>query len=120
MASSFSASISSSAGSRPRGIWGGDDGHTEVELCDCGVAARPRTSMTEGNLGRHFYGCAHYGRASSQKPCNYFRWIEPPHRDEVCRLVRKVQSLEDMTRRQSVKEQNLKLCCVVHGASSLL
>ncbi|KAB1224299.1 hypothetical protein CJ030_MR2G000931 [Morella rubra] len=72
MASSFSASISSSAGSRPRGIWGGDDGHTEVELCDCGVAARPRTSMMEGNPGRRFYGCAHYGRASVSSADRYF------------------------------------------------
>lgn len=44
------------------------------------------------------------------KAKKYFQWLDPPHRDEVLsRLVRKVQRLEDMVRKQRVKEWRLKV-----------
>lgn len=63
MALSFLASSSASNGSRVCGIWGGDDVHTELPFCHCGVTSRLQTSMMEGNSGRCFYGCVHFGRA---------------------------------------------------------
>ncbi|CAL1396134.1 unnamed protein product [Linum trigynum] len=53
-------------------------------LCRCAVPAVLRTSWTDANPGRRFFGCANYRGANA---CNYFRWIDPPLEDNIKRLV---------------------------------
>ncbi|CAI0446072.1 unnamed protein product [Linum tenue] len=53
-------------------------------LCRCAVPAVLRTSWTDANPGRRFFGCANYRGANA---CNYFRWIDPPLKDNIKRLV---------------------------------
>ncbi|GMP74974.1 hypothetical protein CsSME_00032213 [Camellia sinensis var. sinensis] len=42
-----------------------------------------KTSMTSGNVGRSFYGCARYGVDAT---CGYFEWVDPP----MCQCGREV------------------------------
>ncbi|KAL2559873.1 GRF-type domain-containing protein [Forsythia ovata] len=47
-------------------------------ICHCGHAPVMKTSWTEGNPGRRFWGCRFYGKSQA---CNFFDWADPPPHD---------------------------------------
>ncbi|KAF5960209.1 hypothetical protein HYC85_001418 [Camellia sinensis] len=65
-------------------------------LCYCGESSSVKTSMTSGNMGRRFYGCARYG---VDVTCGYFEWVDPPMcqrgREVLPRMVAKMNRLEN-------------------------
>ncbi|KAK8628205.1 hypothetical protein V6N13_063915 [Hibiscus sabdariffa] len=46
-------------------------------VCGCGFSAQLRTSWSNDNLGRRFFGCKNYG-SLVHHGCRYFSWFDPP------------------------------------------
>uniref|UniRef100_A0A803R9E9 GRF-type domain-containing protein n=1 Tax=Cannabis sativa TaxID=3483 RepID=A0A803R9E9_CANSA len=44
--------------------------------CHCGTDSVCRTSRSEENPGRRFWGCGNYDRDSC-KVCHFFEWVDP-------------------------------------------
>lgn len=65
----------------------------EATQCYCGVRAKVRTSWTDNNPGRRFFGCAKYN--SNGCGCGYFGWFDPPMcprgRQIIPRLLRRIE-----------------------------
>ncbi|XP_050215378.1 uncharacterized protein LOC126666603 [Mercurialis annua] len=58
--------------------------------CRCGDLSILRTSWTEANPGRRFFGCNRYENGGR---CDFFQWFDPPmpykivgllHKDDTC------------------------------------
>ncbi|KAK8695592.1 hypothetical protein V6N13_000745 [Hibiscus sabdariffa] len=48
-----------------------------ILICGCGVPAHLRTSWSNDNPGRRFFGCKNHGSLVYQ-PCRFFSWFDPP------------------------------------------
>lgn len=46
-----------------------------------------RTTRTNSNIGRRFYGCSRYGENGA---CNFFKWFDMPIYDQICGHVREI------------------------------
>ncbi|XP_028052964.1 uncharacterized protein LOC114257410 [Camellia sinensis] len=83
MASSFAFESGQSRTNAPR-------------LCYCGERSHVKTSMTSGNMGRRFYGCARYG-------------VDPPMcqrgREVLPKMVAKMNKLEKELARSRRREK---------------
>jgi len=53
-------------------------------FCFCGLPSPRRTSWTQINPGRRFYGCARYKEASK---CKYFKWIDEKFSDRATEVI---------------------------------
>ncbi|KAE9467288.1 hypothetical protein C3L33_00795, partial [Rhododendron williamsianum] len=64
-------------------------------MCLCGIRAPLRTSNSEDNPGRRFFGCINYKEYNG---CTYFDWFDPPTyargMDYGRKMVRKNLALE--------------------------
>ncbi|CAL5390371.1 unnamed protein product [Camellia sinensis] len=93
MASSFAFESGQSRTNAPR-------------LCYCRERSPVKTSMTSGNMGRRFYGCARYGVYVT---CGYFEWVDPPMcqrgREVLSRMVAKMNRLEKELARSRRREK---------------
>ncbi|KAB1212574.1 hypothetical protein CJ030_MR5G023518 [Morella rubra] len=94
-----SASSSSVSNGRQEGVSLEVEVDEAARLCFCGMKARMRTSRTEGNPGRRFFGCPRYSSGQRHLACNFFEWIDPAPaaqgQDALAGMVRKVKILED-------------------------
>ncbi|GMP68527.1 hypothetical protein CsSME_00028122 [Camellia sinensis var. sinensis] len=93
MASSFASESGQSRTNAPR-------------LYYCGERFPVKTSMTSGNMGRRFYGCARYG---VDVTCGYFEWVNPPMcqrgREVLPKMVAKMNRLEKELARSRRREK---------------
>ncbi|KAB1222949.1 hypothetical protein CJ030_MR2G019468 [Morella rubra] len=107
-------SASSSSVSNGRQEWVSLEAKVDeaTRLCFCGMKARMRTSRTEGNPGRRFFGCPRYSsgqtlgidwkdiviatwNSASVQPLASLCVIAPNWQDALAGMVRKVKILED-------------------------
>jgi hypothetical protein len=74
--------------------------------CYCGMKAYLRTSWTDKNPGRQFFGCTQYGKGQH---CKYFEWFEPRLCERGGKLVFemrvRIKAMEDERRKQAKKEK---------------
>ncbi|WOH01022.1 hypothetical protein DCAR_0520400 [Daucus carota subsp. sativus] len=79
-------------------------------LCSCGFSPVLRTSWTDANPGRRFWGCSQYVRNRS-RDCNFHMWHDPAVGDRakniIPGLLRRIQRLEDEIMRRRNKEKML-------------
>ncbi|KAK3431671.1 hypothetical protein EUGRSUZ_E03477 [Eucalyptus grandis] len=54
-------------------------------FCFCGLPSPRRTSWTQINPRRRFYGCARYKEASK---CKYFKWIDAKFSDRATEYLK--------------------------------
>ncbi|KAL5725151.1 hypothetical protein ACHQM5_008326 [Ranunculus cassubicifolius] len=93
---------------------------TSRRRCNCGAPSPLRTSTTEANFGKKFFGCARYG---SGKTCDFFTWYKPEEQiaDLECEnrdLKEKLSRNEDRINRLEQKfevELERKVMCKVEG-----
>ncbi|WOH12726.1 hypothetical protein DCAR_0832234 [Daucus carota subsp. sativus] len=75
-------------------------------LCSCGLSPVLRTSWTDANPGRRFWGCS----------CNFHLWHDPAVGDRakniIPGLLRKIQRLEEEMKRNRKKEKMLVFCLI--------
>ncbi|CAI0429660.1 unnamed protein product [Linum tenue] len=85
-------------------------------MCRCVVPAVLRTSWTDANPGRRFFGCANYRGVNA---CNYFRWIDPPLEDNIKRLVlalhKRIREVERRNNHSSFVREMSKSFFIVVG-----
>ncbi|GJY38934.1 zinc finger, GRF-type containing protein [Tanacetum coccineum] len=85
--------------------------------CTCGLEAMIRTSWTNRNPGRRFYGCP----TLSPTYVNFLRWYDPPMCQRsvqiIPRLLRSRNELEEIV--AMVKEKRRKLLFLLDVLSSL-
>ncbi|XP_020082379.1 uncharacterized protein LOC109705975 [Ananas comosus] len=55
-------------------------------LCHCGLPYTIKTSWTQNNPGRRFYGCPRY-RMQESNACNYFGWYDPQFTSQSISMV---------------------------------
>ncbi|CAN1185807.1 hypothetical protein LINPERPRIM_LOCUS38768 [Linum perenne] len=83
-------------------------------LCGCGQMAVIRTSWTESNPGRCFFGCGKYGKVGA---CKFFRWADPELEEHVRHyvvgLLWKIHDLERVNQRPNLGDRCKKFGCVV-------
>ncbi|WOG86538.1 hypothetical protein DCAR_0205749 [Daucus carota subsp. sativus] len=79
-------------------------------FCSCGMDPVLRTSWTDANPGRRFWGCSQYVRNRS-RGCNFHMWHDPAVGDRarniIPGLLRRIQRLEDEIKRRRDKEKLL-------------
>ncbi|XP_057445006.1 uncharacterized protein LOC130737270 [Lotus japonicus] len=80
--------------------------------CDCGVLSPLRTSWTEENLGRRFYGCGQYqGRV---RRCGFFKWHDPPVNTRKNLMISGLLSqIEVLKKKEMFLIRCLGLCVIV-------
>ncbi|XP_050226472.1 uncharacterized protein LOC126676335 [Mercurialis annua] len=80
-----------------------------IPNCDCNQPAVLRTSWTETNPGRRFFGCYAY---QSVDGCDFFYWLDPPlsHNAKAVKLglLRKLEKDADA---KNKKMKNSSCCC---------
>ncbi|CAN1158031.1 hypothetical protein LINPERHAP2_LOCUS21905 [Linum perenne] len=78
--------------------------------CGCGQMAVIRTSWTESNPGRRFFGCGRYGRVGA---CKFFHWADPELDEHVKHIVVgllwKIRDIERVNRRPNIGDRYKKL-----------
>ncbi|CAI0552644.1 unnamed protein product [Linum tenue] len=79
-------------------------------FCFCGDPAVLKTSWTDGNPGRRFFGCSKYGTNGA---CNYFRWHDPALDEHMKFLVlnfhRRIREQENRQNGKGVKSNGKTL-----------
>ncbi|KAM6590520.1 uncharacterized protein LOC115702939 [Cannabis sativa] len=85
------SSSSNSYKSRRRFVEGGEWIPPE---CKCRMKCVERTSWTEGNHGRRFFGCPRY-KNNDEVGCRFLKWIDPPPPKSEFDLVRRMEELEE-------------------------
>nr|XP_009799434.1 PREDICTED: DNA-(apurinic or apyrimidinic site) lyase 2-like [Nicotiana sylvestris]XP_016438964.1 PREDICTED: DNA-(apurinic or apyrimidinic site) lyase 2-like [Nicotiana tabacum] len=55
-------------------------------LCGCGQSASLRTSTTNANPGRRFFGCKYYGD-KDRVACGFFQWYDPEFPDQSKEII---------------------------------
>ncbi|WOH15035.1 hypothetical protein DCAR_0934568 [Daucus carota subsp. sativus] len=79
--------------------------YSTLSLCLCGLSPVLRTSWTDANPGRRFWGC-------SQRGCNFHLWHDPAVGDRakniIPGLLKRIQRLEDEIKRCRKKEKMLQ------------
>ncbi|CAL1407992.1 unnamed protein product [Linum trigynum] len=76
----------------------------EGPFCHCGDPASLKTSWTDANPGRRFFGCGKFGRGGT---LNYFRWHGPVLDDHVKYLVLNLhRRIRELEKRQQERESN--------------
>ncbi|CAI0446328.1 unnamed protein product, partial [Linum tenue] len=85
-------------------------------ICRCGEAEVLRTSWTDGNPGRRFYGCNNYGTSGA---CNFFRWVDPildePMKQAIRGLHKRIVALERRNDQPSIFVGRIKLISIMLG-----
>ncbi|KAB1225966.1 hypothetical protein CJ030_MR1G018337 [Morella rubra] len=80
----------------------------EPPLCLCNLRACVKTSMTNGNPGRRFFGCPMFSAGVKGSGCDYFQWIDPPtcprEEEMLLPLVKKMKNMEVKARKRKMKE----------------
>ncbi|KAB1215754.1 hypothetical protein CJ030_MR4G020416 [Morella rubra] len=80
-------------------------------LCYCGIEAKMRTSWTEKNPGRRFFGCLRYGLVMGPRCCEFFEWVDPPKCKRSSQVIpglkRKIKMLEAQLEVQRAREKRL-------------
>jgi len=88
----------------------GNGNEESLRECYCGMKTYLRTSWTDKNPGRRFFGCAQYGKGQH---CKYFEWFEPRLCERGGKLVFelrvRIKSMEDERRKQAKKEKRLNV-----------
>ncbi|KAG4215917.1 hypothetical protein ERO13_A01G209050v2 [Gossypium hirsutum] len=75
---------------------------TVIPMCYCGNIANLRTSWSNDNPGRRFFGCKKYV-IGYQNACHFFTWFDPPvtrSRIVVLGVLKKVRTMEDARRNE--------------------
>ncbi|KAB1223183.1 hypothetical protein CJ030_MR2G011920 [Morella rubra] len=89
----------------------------EAHFCNCDIQASLKTSWTEKNLGRRFWGCPRFGKKSMPLACVYFAWYDPPLYKRTLEffppLMRRIKMLEAELQKQREKERRLEIGLVV-------
>ncbi|XP_017245521.1 uncharacterized protein LOC108217189 [Daucus carota subsp. sativus] len=66
--------------------------------CRCGTAAALKTSWTDSNPGRRFWGCMRF-KDNRSNACNFHQWFDPPmcarSKAIIPGLLRRIRNLED-------------------------
>ncbi|KAL4318705.1 hypothetical protein GQ457_18G000570 [Hibiscus cannabinus] len=79
-------------------------------VCECGFSAQLRTSWSNENPRRRFFGCKNYG-SLVHHGCRYFSWFDPPMTPRaiivMVGLVKRIKA-NDVQRR---KERGCKTIC---------
>ncbi|KAB1221204.1 hypothetical protein CJ030_MR2G025739 [Morella rubra] len=87
-----------------------------ITRCNCGLTAPLKTSWTDANPGRRFFGCAKYDGKANQ--CGFFEWFDPrtcPRGMEVGpHLMKKNKALQSEL---DLQKHTVKVLKVMLGAS---
>ncbi|XP_074378300.1 uncharacterized protein LOC141719829 [Apium graveolens] len=79
--------------------------------CWCGRAVVLRTSWTDANPGRRFWGCFRYMEQRSNA-CNFHLWFDPPmcqrSRMIIPGLLRRIEKLEEEAEKLEVVVAGMK------------
>ncbi|XP_057440257.1 uncharacterized protein LOC130732164 [Lotus japonicus] len=90
------------------------DGHgrRRVVVCDCGVVTPLRTSWTDENPGRRFYGCGLYqGR---NRRCGFFQWHDREFNQREKKVIAWLLTLvEGLKKKEKFWFGCTGICCVV-------
>lgn len=82
---------------------------SEQPFCRCNICTRVRTSKTEGNPGRRFFGFPMFLSSANDASCGYFQWLDPPtcpRGDEILPpLYKKIKEMEAEARMLRTKEK---------------
>ncbi|KAL2461254.1 GRF-type domain-containing protein [Abeliophyllum distichum] len=84
-------------------------------ICHCGHVPVMKTSWTEGNPGRRFWGCRFYGKAQA---CNYFDWADPAPHDRYKCVINGLLRKKNEAHKE--KEKMSKTISIYHVVFSLL
>ncbi|CAL1377189.1 unnamed protein product [Linum trigynum] len=86
-------------------------------FCHCGEPTDLKTSWTEANPGRRFYGCSRYGTNGA---CNYFRWLDPAldenMRNVLLNFHRRIRELEKRQNKEVSKFGRKMVSFIILGA----
>ncbi|KAL4297468.1 hypothetical protein GQ457_12G008700 [Hibiscus cannabinus] len=95
----------------------------ESPICRCGKPVMLKTSWSDENPGRRFFGCNNYGNRLC-KSCNFFQWYDPPldHRAKVLLvgLLRKIRANDRGRRNERIfwiiaLVGSVLVTCLFHG-----
>ncbi|KAL8537036.1 hypothetical protein ACS0TY_012286 [Phlomoides rotata] len=90
-------------------------------LCDCGVNARLRTSWSQDNPGRRFYGCKFLRVKCALQPggedgCYFFRWfdtdVEQRQRTIILNLLREKREITIEKKKEKTKSKWWKIALI--------
>ncbi|KAK8692057.1 hypothetical protein V6N13_075539 [Hibiscus sabdariffa] len=85
-------------------------------LCGCGFSAQLRTSWSNDNPGRRFFGCKNHG-SLVHHACRYFSWFGPPMtpraRVVMVGLLKKIKTNEVQRRKERLCWVFILALCVV-------
>ncbi|KAB1222372.1 hypothetical protein CJ030_MR2G005188 [Morella rubra] len=116
---SDSQSSSCRSGVFKRGVVSNCSGGQQPDgvICGCDHPARLRTSLTNFNLRRRFYGCPMFG-SKWQSGCNFFQWIDPltclRGMQVLPPMLKKIKKLEDEAHKHKEKEK--RMTCYLVGS----
>ncbi|KAL4351750.1 hypothetical protein GQ457_06G019870 [Hibiscus cannabinus] len=90
------------------------DSRREIPKCNCGLDADLRTSWSNANPGRRFFGCSKYGAGRN---CNFFLWCDPEignrERTVLVGLLKKIRKMEEGRK----KERMFWIACLAMFAT---
>ncbi|KAL2522825.1 uncharacterized protein Fot_26748 [Forsythia ovata] len=84
-------------------------------VCYCGLVPVMKTSWTEANPGRRFWGCRMYGKAQA---CKFFDWVDPAPEDRYKSIINGL--LRKKNQAEKEKEKMFKTISCYHIIFSLL
>ncbi|WOG95593.1 hypothetical protein DCAR_0414918 [Daucus carota subsp. sativus] len=86
------------------------------DFCGCGMSPVLRTSWTDMNPGRRFWGCSMY--MNRRIGCNFHQWQDPPvcgrSRNILPGLLKRIERLECESENRGRNERRMKqwLCAL--------
>ncbi|GMI87930.1 hypothetical protein HRI_002462300 [Hibiscus trionum] len=79
------------------------DSRREIPKCDCGVDADLRTSWSNANPGRRFFGCSKYDVCRN---CKIFIWCDLEIRNRerivIVGLLKKIRKIEEGRKKERI------------------
>ncbi|KAG8382761.1 hypothetical protein BUALT_Bualt05G0110900 [Buddleja alternifolia] len=83
------------------------------QICYCGQLAKVKTSWTDGNSARRFFGCQSYEENGG---CGFFSWLDPPmcerSKNVIPGLLRSIRSMEEAERKANKRERKLRFLLI--------
>ena len=92
------------------------DAPSAIPVCYCGEPAAMKTSWSDENPGRRFFGCPRYRRFSNGH-CRFFLWFDAPltgrSKAVIVGLLRKVKKDEVAKRKERIGWLIVVICLLV-------
>ncbi|KAK3224989.1 hypothetical protein Dsin_004851 [Dipteronia sinensis] len=96
----------------------GEDVTSGSRKCNCGLAAKLKTSTTVRNPGRRFYGCPNFVKGNIKR-CGYFEWVDN-NSIEVAREEAQWSCIvQDLVKALEKKEDDIRYLRYILGVAVL-